>query len=58
MRDGPDPPGDEPQPWTTDPDAWRGPASAPASRPWPQLDASPLYWMWLELLERERGSSS
>ena len=58
MRDGLDPRGNAPQPWTTDPDAWRGTAAAPPGRPWPQLDAGPLYWMWLELLERERGIES
>ena len=58
MPDRPDSRGDEQHPWATDPDAWRGPAATPASRPWPQLDAGPLYWMWLALLERERGISS
>ncbi len=47
------------EPWASDPDAWRGEQqNAPLpfrSEPWPQLDAGPLYWMWCELLERERG---
>ena len=47
------------EPWATDPDAWRGEqheAPLPTSLgPWPQLDAAPLYWMWCERLERERG---
>jgi hypothetical protein len=57
MRERFDPGGEEPrQPWMADPDAWRG--TAPASTPhggWPQLAAGPAYWMWLEMLERERG---
>jgi hypothetical protein len=51
------------EPWAADPDAWRFAASpAPAldaSVPtWPQLDAAPLYWMWLERLEQQRGDLS
>jgi hypothetical protein len=49
------------EPWAADPDAWR--SAAPPSDPdavtsptaWPQLDAAPLYWMWLERLEQQRG---
>ena len=46
------------EPWAEDPDAWRGEhhdaSEFPLLCPWPQLDATPLYWMWCERLERER----
>ena len=51
--------GPEGEPWARDPDAWRGnghdPGLLPLLAPWPQLDATPLYWMWCERFERERG---
>jgi hypothetical protein len=52
------------EPWAQDPDAWRGADVVPGGwehvghavdRSWPQLDATPLYWMWCQRLERERG---
>jgi hypothetical protein len=56
--------GAEREPWARDPDAWRGDDAgrldsgdvpdAPVG-PWPQLDATPLYWMWCQRFERERG---
>ena len=58
MRERFDHRGDEPQPWTSDPDAWRGTSDARPSGSWPQLDAGPQYWMWLAMLERERGIRS
>ena len=69
---GPDPDSSPPEPWATDPEAWRG-APAPDAYDahdaptlhavlgachWPQLDAAPLYWMWLARFEEERGISS
>ena len=49
-----------PEPWAEDADAWRStPCAAPPARQcpsagaWPQLDASPVYWMWLERLEQD-----
>jgi hypothetical protein len=58
MRERFDMRGDEPQPWSTDPDAWRDAGAARRSGSWPQLAAGPQYWMWLEMLERERDRSS
>lgn len=62
-----DPPSGAEAPWTADPDAWQAetPATVPTAPPsspfaplgggcWPQLDAGPLYWMWLERLEEEQ----
>ena len=50
------------EPWAQDPDAWRAAGDGacvdnpPASSGgWPQLDAAPVYWMWLERLEQDRG---
>ena len=50
------------EPWAQDPDAWRATpcgapeaGSCPPTGAWPQLDASPVYWMWLERLERDGG---
>jgi hypothetical protein len=64
-QDDADSPGEEP--WAQDADAWRTPAAKEPGEPppsvprtrketrsWPQLNASPLYWMWLQRLERER----
>lgn len=49
--------GDAPRPWESDPDAWRRRASDDSrlAEPWPQLEAGPVYWMWLSLFEEERG---
>ena len=57
MRDDFDSNEDGSMPWTGDPDAWRGAAEATGGS-WPQLAAGPQYWMWLEVLERERGVNS
>ena len=56
-------PADDPDrsadPWAADPDAWRraphppSTGSSAAGHAWPQLQAGPLYWMWLERLEIE-----
>jgi hypothetical protein len=63
MSEGHGSPGKDREPWSTDADAWRGQANqdvpkTPSERHWPQLLAGPLYWMWLELFERERGTSA
>jgi hypothetical protein len=54
--------GPPPEPWAQDPEAWRklvesapAPDACAPARAWPQLDAAPAYWMWLERLERESG---
>jgi hypothetical protein len=58
-----------PDPWASDPDDWNGgPAHDALGTPtlhallgattWPQLDAAPLYWMWLARFEREHDTSS
>lgn len=56
-----------PEPWAGDSDAWRGEPPHGATRlseaaghrgAWPQLDAAPLYWMWLSHLEQERARAA
>jgi hypothetical protein len=63
-----DPP--PPEPWSADADSWRerpvpsgatpcaGAIPLPQPGSWPQLAAAPLYWMWLEALERERARAA
>ena len=65
----PDPGASPPDPWTSDPDHWRGDAAHEAPRTptlhallgatsWPQLDAAPLYWMWLARFEEEHDTQA